>query len=106
VYVGFALPSADPRWLLIEAAGVALFGTVAWLGRAAPWWLALGWAAHVAWDVGLHLDRAQPLVGAWYPLLCVGFDLVVAGVLVRAAPVRTGPSAKAADPKPLTGRFE
>jgi hypothetical protein len=42
-------------------------------------WLALGWMAHVVGDVGLHLDRAPPLVGAWYPLGCVGSDLLVSG---------------------------
>jgi hypothetical protein len=83
IYVGFALPTGEPRWLLVETAGVALFGAIAWCGRASAWWLALGWIAHVGWDVGLHLDRAQPVVGVWYPLLCVGFDLTVGGALLR-----------------------
>ena len=62
---------------------MVLFSLVAWLGvRGALWWLALGWAAHVAWDVGLHLDRSQALVPAWYPLFCVGFDLIVAGFIL------------------------
>lgn len=87
IYVGLALPGADPRWLLLETAGLAVFGALAWLGRSSALWLATGWVAHVAWDVGLHLDRPQSVVGAWYPLLCVGFDLIVAGHLLRAAPV-------------------
>jgi hypothetical protein len=85
IYVVFALTEAgaDRRWLAIEAAGVAVFAGLAWLGfRAVPWVLALGWLVHLGWDVGLHLDRAQPVVGAWYPLTCVGFDLVVAGFLL------------------------
>ena len=86
VYVVFALAAGDSRWLGIEAAGVAIFGAFAWLGlRSSPWWLALGWAAHVGWDVGLHLDRAQSVVGPEYPLVCVGFDLVVAGSLLAMA---------------------
>jgi hypothetical protein len=86
IYVVFALPGANGRWLAIETLGVALFAGVAWLGlRVSLWWLALGWVAHVGWDVGLHFDRTQPLVGAWYPLLCVGFDLVVAGFLLSVA---------------------
>jgi hypothetical protein len=86
IYLGFALAAASGRWLAYEAAGLALFAGVAWLGlRVGPWWLVLGWILHVGWDVGLHLDRSQPIVGAWYPLLCVGFDLVVAGFLLRAA---------------------
>lgn len=97
IYVGFALDGADRRWLAIEAAGVAVFGGLAWLGlRASPWWLTLGWVTHVAWDIGLHLDRAQGVVGAWYPLLCVGFDLVVAGFLLGAAAAGRAPRAEAA----------
>ena len=96
IYVGFALAATDARWLVVEAAGVALFAGLAWLGvRHAGWWLALGWTAHVGWDVGLHLDRAQPLVGAWYPLFCVGFDLIVAGFLLSGARA-TRPSRAAA----------
>lgn len=96
IYVGLALAATDARWLVVEAAGVALFAGLAWLGvRHAGWWLALGWTAHVGWDVGLHLDRAQPLVGAWYPLFCVGFDLIVAGFLLSGARA-TRPSRAAA----------
>ena len=85
IYVGLAL-ARDNQWLVTELLGFALFGGLAWLGlRVSPWWLALGWVGHVGWDVGLHLERAQPLVGAWYPLFCVGFDLVVAGYLVNTA---------------------
>ena len=84
LYVVLALPAMDARWLLIEGIGVVLFGVAAWLGRVTPWWLALGWAGHVAWDVALHLDRAQPVVGEWYPLFCVGFDLPVAGYIWRS----------------------
>jgi hypothetical protein len=85
IYVGLALPSADGRWLVLETAGVAIFGGIAWLGLRRPGWLALGWTAHVVWDVALHLERAQPVVGAWYPLACIGFDLIVAGFLLNAA---------------------
>jgi hypothetical protein len=86
IYVGLALAGTARDWLLVEMAGVALFGGLAWLGlRASRWWLAVGWVAHVAWDVGLHLGPAQAVVGGWYPLLCVGFDLVVAGFVLSAA---------------------
>jgi hypothetical protein len=85
IYVGLALPTADGQWLMLETAGVALFGGVAWFGLMRPGWLAVGWVAHVIWDVGLHLDRAQPVVGTWYPLACIGFDLIVAGFLLSAA---------------------
>jgi hypothetical protein len=86
IYIVLAIPKADVRWLALEGVGVALFTALAWLGlRVSLWWLTLGWLAHVGWDVGLHLDRPQPVVGPWYPLLCVGFDLVVAGFLLSAA---------------------
>lgn len=85
IYVALALAGADGRWLAIETAGLVVFAGLAWLGlRASLWWLSLGWMAHVGWDIGLHLDRAQAVVGAWYPLACVGFDLVVAGFLLSA----------------------
>ena len=85
IYVGLALPTADGRWLALEAAGVAVFGGIAWLGLRRPAALAFGWMAHVVWDAGLHLGRAQPVVGSWYPLTCIGFDLIVAGFLLAGA---------------------
>ena len=87
IYIGLALGiGADRRWFALESAGLAVFGVLAWLGlRTSLWWLALGWVAHVGWDVGLHLDRAQTFVPAWYPLMCVGFDLVVGGFLLGPA---------------------
>jgi len=82
LYVVLAL-AGDRRELALETGGLAIFGALAWLGsRVSPIWLALGWAGHVAWDVGLHLERAQQVVPSWYPLFCVGFDLIVAGYLL------------------------
>ena len=90
IYIVLALAAgADRRWLTLEAVGLGMCGVLAWLGlRASLWWLTLGWVAHVGWDVGLHLDRAQAFVPAWYPLLCVGFDLIVAGFLLGLATAR------------------
>ena len=87
IYIVLALGAgADRRWFALETAGLGVFGVLAWLGlRTSLWWLALGWVAHVGWDVGLHLDQAQTFVPTWYPLLCVGFDLVVAGFLLGPA---------------------
>ena len=61
IYVGFgAVGGAGARWLALESLGVLLYGTAAWGGlRGRPWLLAAGWAAHVAWDVLLHLSGAD-----------------------------------------------
>lgn len=86
-YLGFALANGAPvRSLLLESMGVVPFGLVAWLGlRRSPLWLALGWAAHVAWDLGLNWGPGAPsFVPSWYPVVCTSFDLLVAGyILVR-----------------------
>ena len=84
VYVAFAIAKGDLRSLGIELLGVAVFGALAFLAiRKWPMLLAFGWVAHVAWDLALH-----PLW--WYPALCVGFDLVVAGFILGTLwPART-----------------
>ena len=60
VYVGFgAAGGAGARRLALEIFGVLLYGAAAWAGlRGRPWLLALAWAAHVGWDVLLHLSGA------------------------------------------------
>ncbi|MGH8630747.1 MAG: DUF6010 family protein, partial [Burkholderiales bacterium] len=85
LYVGFALAGgAQPRSLLLEFAGAVAFALLAWLGlRRSPLWLALGWGAHVGWDLGLHVGSAAPaFVPAWYPVVCTSFDLLVAAYIV------------------------
>ncbi|WP_404800445.1 transposase domain-containing protein, partial [Atlanticothrix silvestris] len=43
-------------WIVIEVAGVGIYGLLALLGlRYSNWWLMLGWMAHPLWDIGLHL---------------------------------------------------
>jgi len=96
IYVALAaIGGAGAAWLAIEAVGVIIFGLFAWLGcTRAVWWLAFGWAAHVVWDVALHRTGAgAAFTPGWYPLLCIGFDLAVAVVVVVLA--RTGPGAGA-----------
>jgi quercetin dioxygenase-like cupin family protein len=95
IYIAFAAARADGRWVALESAGLLLYGPLAWLGRRRPGLLALGWAAHVGWDVALHLDTAQPVVGSWYPLGCIGFDLIVAGYLLRIRGTTTAPAVTA-----------
>jgi hypothetical protein len=84
VYVAFAIAGgASSRWIGIEMLGVAAYGSAAWLGfRRWPAILAAGWAAHVVWDVALHLTgTGAAYTPAWYPWLCLGFDVPI-GVLV------------------------
>ena len=85
IYVAFALIGRASRaWLLVEMGGVALFGAAAAVGRRV--WsptLAIGWAAHVAWDLALHRSGAGAVyTPAWYPWFCVGFDLTLAACIL------------------------
>ena len=82
VYVVFAAWRGTPRDVLVELGGVVLFGALAFAGiRHAAWILALGWAAHVAWDLLLHPVHAPSYAPWWYPVVCIGFDLVVAAAV-------------------------
>jgi hypothetical protein len=88
LYVGFALAGrASAGWVALEALGLLPFTLFAWLGlRGSPAWLALGWATHVGWDVGLHLGaRAPEFVPGFFPVFCIGFDLLVAGYIAAHA---------------------
>jgi hypothetical protein len=77
IYVGFAIAGGHRTDLLVELGGVVLFAAFAFLGvRHSIHWLALGWVSHVAWDVVLHP------ADWWYPVACIGFDLVVAGAII------------------------
>ena len=88
VYVALVIRNGSSGWFALEAGGLLIFAAFAALGLRSPGWLGAGWLAHVAWDIGLHLDRAQSVVSPWYPLGCVGFDLIVAGFLFAAATSR------------------
>lgn len=63
-----------------ELGGVVLFSVTAWVGvRWAPLLLAASWAGHVAWDLLLHPVEVPGYAPWWYPVVCIGFDLLVAG---------------------------
>lgn len=87
--VAAAVAGASGR-LPLEGLGLLLFGGVGLLGmRGRPGLLAAGWALHVAWDLALHPWALHPggssYVHAGYPTLCAGFDLLLAGYLLRLA---------------------
>ena len=97
VYVCFAaFGDASRRWLAFEIAGVIVYSTFAWVGvrKRSDLVLGTGWAAHALWDVLLHLHQpGAEYTPAFYLWMCVGFDLVLAGVLFRS-PRRTAGTAK------------
>jgi len=86
IYLFFVYRAPDPlQWAAVEAAGVAGFGLAGWAGiRGSAWWLVAGWAVHPAWDVGLHYFGPGQFAPAWYVVLCVSFDLLVAGYIALA----------------------
>jgi hypothetical protein len=56
--------------------------------------LAAGWASHAIFDA-VHHGGDDSLIPDWYPAVCAGYDLAVAGVLLRpstAATTRSGAS--------------
>ena len=81
IYVGFGMFAGSTRWLLVELGGVVLYTLFAVLGiKRSGWFLSLGWALHVLWDLALH-DASTEFVPRWYQLLCLGFDLWLAGYI-------------------------
>ena len=83
IYVVFAATRGTFQDVLLELGGVAVFGTLAVLGLRRPLVLATGWALHVSWDVLLHPIGDTSYAPWWYPVLCIGFDLVVAAAILR-----------------------
>lgn len=70
-----------------ELAGLAGFGAVGLHGwrrgaRAAPV-VAAGWATHMLFDARFGHGPATRLP-AWYPAMCAGYDLAIAGLLLTA----------------------
>ena len=83
-YVFFVTRAGEsPFWLLVEVAGVGIYGALAILGiRRSAWWLAAGWALHPVWDIPLHyFGPGHTFAPAPYAIACLSFDLLVAGVI-------------------------
>jgi hypothetical protein len=80
-YVAFALHHGAPaRYLGLELVGALLYGSAAVLGtRRWPMLMAVGWTAHVAWDLFLYPASGLAYAPVWYPWFCVGFDLPIGG---------------------------
>lgn len=83
IYVVFSLFGGSLPWILTELGGVALYMGFAILSkRYNLLFLALGWGLHVLWDVLLHAGGTPAFVPAWYPGVCLGFDIAIAGYVV------------------------
>ena len=86
-YFGFVvMAGVGPMWLLVELLHIIVFGTMALIGlRGSPYWLAIAWALHPVWDVGLHyIGPGNAFAPFTYAIACVSFDLVVAVYLAIA----------------------
>jgi len=80
VYVAFAVFGQNIEWVKIELVGVLLYGFFAWLAyKRSVIYLSIGWALHVFWDLMLHPAGHPEHVPDWYPGVCLGFDLLIAG---------------------------
>ena len=94
IYVGFAAVGGALPWVALEAGGLVLFSVVALLGlRISVWALALGWIAHAGWDVLPHKVLSVGFVPEWYPFVCIGFDLFLAGYIAVSIRERRWPGA-------------
>ena len=73
--------------LSVEILGSALFGVFGALGLVSSiWFLAAGWALHVAWDFVVPAFANVSYMPTWYAAVCVGFDVAVAAYLaIRAS---------------------
>ena len=91
-YLMAALWARELAALPLEVAGLIAFGTIGLLGiRGWRRLLAVGWIAHVGWDVLLHGGESARYAPDWYPMVCVGFDLFLAGYIAGSTLRRTGP---------------
>ena len=79
IYPALATLRGAYDWLPYEFVGVALYGSLAWIGwRYSLIVLAAGWVLHALWDCLTH----GAFMPAWYPMWCLGFDLLLAGFIV------------------------
>ena len=71
-------PSAGYGWLLVELAGVLVYGTLAIAGLKRHWLIAAGIAAHgIVWD-SWHYFPGSSYVPSWYAIGCLVVDIGLA----------------------------
>jgi hypothetical protein len=93
LYIVFALRAGESAlWVVVEAAGVVVFGAVAVRGlRGSLWWIVAAWALHPLWDVVLHyLGPGRTFAPETYTIACLSFDLLVSAYVAIAYAVGLG----------------
>lgn len=79
IYVGFSSLSQNTTWIFTEILGVIIFSIIAFVGiKFSPWFLAMGWLIHPAWDLLLDNHNLTAFVPQWYPTVCIGYDIAIA----------------------------
>lgn len=82
VYLVLAVIADAQHAIPLELLGVLIFGSVGTAGIWKwPWALAIGWIAHVAWDLGIGWSNPHTYVPEWYPIVCIGWDVFLAGYI-------------------------
>jgi hypothetical protein len=89
IYVGFGLQDGRPGSIAAQLLGGLPFVTVAVLWPRAIAVLGVAWLGHGLWDGAHELGLLATRVPAWYPGVCLGWDLVLgAAALVWARAAR------------------
>jgi hypothetical protein len=97
IYVCFSIVSQNTTWILTgerrspqapslhggvtvtELLGVIIFSIIAVIGiKISPWFLAMGWLIHPAWDLLIDNHNLNTFVPQWYPTVCIGYDIAIA----------------------------
>ena len=79
IYVAFSFLSQNTTWIFTEIIGVIIFSIIAFLGvKFSLWFLAIGWLIHPAWDLLIDNHNLTAFVPQWYPMVCIGYDIVIA----------------------------
>ena len=83
IYLGFGLLDGRPREQAAETVVALAFLAVAVLGAwGSPFLLALGWIAHVGWDLLHHDHGVRTRIAGWVPPFCLAYDLALAAAIL------------------------
>ena len=101
MYVVFWHSHGSAVWLLVELAGIAVYGTIGARGiNGSAWWLVAGWLAHPVWDIALHyIGPGRSFAPVDYTVPCLTYDIAVAVIVAiaigsgRLPQLRQAPSA-------------